>query len=208
MLPHQIRQLAQSRPEQSGWFRATCYNPQTLCGAIVIFNWEAVIPGDTRSGLHSALHSGSVIDRDQNGPFFLFTHSDDIGIMGLCKCIDFDTLLNSQIAQAFESAKKHIRDCHDDLEPLSHCRAMWEMALSCIIDPTIRPKRRISEEFYGPTSFIEAGQEVFRELWGASRPEFPTNPRTRTDPSFIPRQQSALEDEYTGLRYLWLKEPR
>ena len=101
-------------------------------------------------------------------------------------------MLNSQIAQAFESAKKHIRDCHDDLEPLSHCRAMWEMALSCIIDPTIRPKRRISEELYGPTSFIEAGQEVFRELWGASRPEFPTNPRTRTDPSFIPRREFAI----------------
>ncbi|ETS86136.1 hypothetical protein PFICI_04161 [Pestalotiopsis fici W106-1] len=192
MLPDEIRQLAQSRPEQSGWFRATCYNPRTLCGVIAIFNWQAIIPDGSRSGLRGSRESGNDIDQDADGPFFLFSHSDDIGVVGLCECIDFDTLLKSQLSQAFEIAKRHVADCHKDLEPLSHCRAMWDIVLSCIIDPGTRPsRRRDREDWYGSASFIEAGQEIFRELWGLSRPDFPTNHRTRTNPTFISRHEFA-----------------
>ncbi|KAI0155530.1 hypothetical protein BJ166DRAFT_530726 [Pestalotiopsis sp. NC0098] len=192
MLPHEIRQIARERPERSGWFRAACYNPKTLCGVVVVFNWEAIIPDDRPRGLQQSVIHDSKPDQDRNGPFFLFNHSDDIGVMGLCQCIDFDTILNSQLAGALNIAKKHMEECHDDLDPPSHCRAIWEMVLQSIIDPSHRPsKRKDEEDMNGPSSFIEASQDVFRELWGVSRSEFPTASRTRTDPTFIPRDEFA-----------------
>ncbi|KAK6214508.1 Alternative oxidase, mitochondrial precursor [Pestalotiopsis sp. IQ-011] len=192
MLPHEIRQIARGRPERSGWFRAACYNPKTLCGVVVIFKWEAIVPDDRPRGLRQSANHDSKSDQDRDGPFFLFNHSDDIGVMGLCQCIDFDTLLKSQLTSALNMAKKHMEECHDDLDPPSHCRAIWEMVLQSIIDPGHRPgKRKDEEDVEGSSSFIEASQDVFRELWGVSRSEFPTASRTRTDPTFIPRDEFA-----------------